>query len=52
MSGGKIMLDITLETLLDTLKIIPFLFIAFILIEFIEHKLSSKNRNVLTKTKK
>lgn len=46
------MSDILIETLLDTLKLIPFLFIAFILIEFIEHKLSKKNKKVLTKTKK
>lgn len=46
------MLDIILDTLLDTLKLIPFLFIAFLIIEFIEHKLSTKNKKVLTKSKK
>lgn len=46
------MLNIILETLLDTLKLIPFLFVAFLLIEFIEHKLSTKNKKVLTKSKK
>ena len=46
------MLDIIIETLLDTVKLLPFLFIAFILIEFIEHKLTTKNKKILTKSKK
>lgn len=46
------MSDIILETLLDTLKLIPFLLVAFLLIEFIEHKISNKNKKILTKTKK
>lgn len=46
------MLDIILETLSDTLKLLPFLFIAFLIIEFIEHKLSTKNKKILTKSKK
>lgn len=46
------MLDIILETLLDTLKLLPFLFIAFLTIELIEHKLNNKNKITLTKTKK
>lgn len=46
------MLDIIKETILDTLKLIPFLFIAFLLIEYIEHKINNKNKKILTKTKK
>ena len=46
------MLDIIKETLLDTLKLIPFLFIAFILIEIIEHKLTNKTKKLITKSKK
>lgn len=46
------MLDIILETLLDTIKLLPFLFIAFLIIELIEHKLTLKNKNILTKSKK
>ena len=43
----------TLEhTFLDTLKIIPFLFIAFLIIELIEHKLSSKSKKMITKSGK
>ncbi len=36
------MLDVIIETLIDSLKLIPFLFVAFILIESIEHKLNNK----------
>src|SRR5574344_2025817 len=39
------MLDVLLDTLLDVLKLIPFLYLAFLLIEFIEHKL--KNKKIL-----
>lgn len=46
------MLDIIKETLLDTLKLIPFLFIAFILIEIIEHKITKKSKKLITKSKK
>ena len=37
------MTDIILDTLIDTLKLIPFLFITFLIIEVIEHKLNNKN---------
>lgn len=40
------------HTLLDTLKIIPFLFIAFLIIEFIEHKISNKSKNIISKSGK
>lgn len=46
------MLDIIKETLLDTLKLIPFLFIAFILIEIVEHKITKKSKKIITKSKK
>ena len=41
------MLDILIHTLKETLNIIPFLFIAFLIIEYIEHKLSEKNEKIL-----
>ena len=44
------MLDIILDALIDTLKLIPFLFISFIIMELIEHKL--KNKQKLLNTKK
>lgn len=46
------MLDIILDTLIDALKLIPFLFIAFLIIELIEHKLNKKSKKVITKSKK
>lgn len=46
------MLDIILDTLIDGLKLIPFLFVAFLIIEAIEHKLSKKNKNVISKAGK
>ena len=46
------MLDILIHTLKETLNIIPFLFIAFLIIEYIEHKLSEKNEKVLKKSGK
>ena len=45
------MIDCILDALLDTLKIIPYLLIAFILLELIEHKLSKKNEKLLTNNK-
>ena len=41
------MLDIVLDALIDVLKLIPFLFIAFLLLEYIEHKMSDKNQKYL-----
>ncbi len=46
------MLDIIIDTLIDGLKLIPFLFIAFLIIELLEHKLSKKNRKLISKTGK
>ncbi len=46
------MLNIFRDTIIDTLKLIPFLFIAFLIIEFIEHKISSKNKKIITRGKK
>lgn len=46
------MKDIIMDTLIDGLKLIPFLFVAFLIIELIEHKLSNKNKDLITKTGK
>ena len=45
-------IHIIVHTLLDTLKIVPFLFCAFLIIEFIEHKLSKKSKNMIEKSGK
>ena len=44
------MIDIILDALLDTAKLIPYLFITFIIIELIEHKLD--NEKILKKSNK
>ena len=46
------MKEIIIDTLLDVLKLIPFLFIAFLIIELIEHKLSNKSTNIIKKSGK
>ena len=46
------MIDIILEALLDVLKIVPFLFVTFFILEFLEHKLNKKTEKVLLKYKK
>ena len=46
------MLDILLDALIDTLKLLPYLFVTFLILEFIEHKLSKRNEKTLSKNKK
>ena len=46
------MIDCLLEALIDTLKVIPFLFLTFIVLEYIEHKFTNKNKKMLAKNKK
>jgi len=43
-----ILIDIIKDTLIDALKLIPFLFIAFLIIEIIENKLDKKAKNKIT----
>lgn len=40
------------HSLLDSIKLLPFLFIAFLLIEYIEHKFSKKVNNIISKSGK
>ena len=40
------------HSLLDSIKLLPFLFIAFLIIELIEHKLSDKTKKVISKSGK
>ena len=46
------MIDCLLEALIDTIKVIPFLFLTFVVLEYIEHKFSNKNKKMLAKNKK
>ena len=45
------MLDCILDGVIDTLKLLPYLLITFIILELLEHKLSKKNRKVLSKNR-
>lgn len=45
-------LEIVEHTLLDSIKLIPFLFITYLLMEFLEHKTSSKINGVIKKSGK
>ena len=40
------------HTVLDTINLIPFLFIAFLIIEYVEHKLSNKSKKIISKSGK
>ena len=41
--------DILLDAVVDTLKVLPFLFLAFLLIEFLEHKAQDKIKHLFTR---
>lgn len=43
------MKEIIIETLLDSLKLLPFLFIAFFIMEYLEHKVSVTSRKTIKK---
>ncbi|MEE0699614.1 MAG: putative manganese transporter [Bacilli bacterium] len=43
------MMEVVLETLLDALKLLPFLFVAFLIMEYIEHKFSRKGKEKIEK---
>ena len=38
------MLDVILDTLIDSIKLLPFLFITYLLMEYIEHKMKHKSK--------
>lgn len=46
------MKEILLETLIDTLKLLPFLFFVFLFLEYFEHKLAEKSKNMVLKAGK
>lgn len=46
------MKDIIIDTLIDALKLFPFLFIAFLIIELLEHKFNNKTDSIIKKSGK
>ena len=46
------LLDVLLDTFLDTVKILPFLYITYVIMEYIEHKMSNKNKKIIQKAGK
>lgn len=46
------MIDVILDTIIDGLKLLPFLLVAFLIIEFSEHKLSEKSKKTIEKSGK
>ena len=46
------MLEVLQETIIDGLKLIPFLFIAYLIMEYIEHKTSDKSKDFIKKSGK
>ena len=46
------MKDCLIDCLMDTLKLLPYLLITFLVLELIEHKFNNKNQEILSKNKK
>lgn len=46
------MLEILKDAVIDTLKLLPFLFITYLIMEYIEHKMSEKTKNTIQKSGK
>ena len=46
------MLEIIKDTLIDAIKLLPFLFITYLIMEYIEHKMGEKSKNIIKKSGK
>ena len=46
------MIDVILETLIDSIKLLPFLFITYLIMEYIEHKTKEKTKETIKKSGK
>ena len=46
------MLEVIEDTLIDAIKLLPFLFITYLIMEYIEHKMGEKSKNTIKKSGK
>ncbi len=46
------MIEVLLDTLKDSIKLLPFLLVAYLVMEYIEHKTTDKTKNVIQKSGK
>ena len=46
------MSEIIIDTVIDGLKLLPFLYLTFLVLELIEHKINEKNKKIIHKTDK
>ena len=46
------MLHSIIHAIIDSIKLVPFLYITYLLMEFIEHKVSKKNKETIKKSGK
>lgn len=46
------MMDVILDTVMDGIKLLPFLLVTYLILEYLEHKTSSKSKNIIKKSGK
>lgn len=46
------MLDILMDAIIDSIKLVPFLFVTYLIMEYLEHKTSDKNKDHIKKSGK
>lgn len=52
MKGNSMITDIIQDTLTDGIKLLPFLFITYLIMEYIEHKTSNRTRQIMQRSGK
>ncbi len=46
------MIDVLLDAIIDSIKLVPFLFITYLIMEYIEHKTKDKTKKAIKKSGK